>query len=433
MGIGSSIITNDKMNCSKVISVEDLILKGKKIAFKYDGNFVGTEHVLLASLVDSKTFTAWLQQNGASKNQITTLQNILEKLVKTTHTNTDVEYWCDYKLNKMKSAKSSFSLDSTMISPCLSMTIDIIHECQMSKIEDPFVKVLLGIIMAHNERPNAAGLALLNVLEKENTSLASSILNKLPISKNQGSIICYNNNTKTYTWSKPILAAAWSNPNRNTMINTNPMSLVHEWPEPPVQGLTHWVIPGRILVGASPSGMNKSELMAIVNSGIDTFVSLQTTYFEYTREDYRNVLRNISTLSKYTFPPHELRFLHCPIGDHDTLLDNEMVEFIEELSKTLEVENRNVYIHCFGGHGRTGLVLVNLLQYLFGVDKSAAMQTLRDSHKKRKCRYWCSFERGQLEDPSQENQVIRLEPIMFHRQLEIRRLQTSINTIIFSS
>jgi len=308
----------------------------------------------------------------------------------------------------------------------------------MSNIKEPFVKVLLGIIMAHKERANAGGIALLYVLEKENT-LALSILNKMSTSIRQESSTCSKSKTfayqETFTWGENLQAAAGSNTSYNAMINPNPMSLVHEWPEPPVHGETHWVIPGRILVGASPSGMTKSGITAIVNSGIDTFVSLQTKYLEYTREDYRNVLRNISSLSKGMFPPHKLRFLHCPIGDHDTLLDNKMVDFIEELSKILEVDNGNVYIHCFGGHGRTGLVLVNLLQYFFGIDKSSAMQALRNSHKKRKCGYggWCSFERGQLEDSSQESQVIRLEHIMFHRQLEIRRLQKLIHTNTFSS
>ena len=113
MGIGRSVLcficpvpyylsdnSNDTMNYNKVISVADLILNGKTLALKYNGNFVGTEHVLLAALVYNNHFTAWLQQNGASKTQITTLQNTLEKIVKTTHTKNNVEYWCDYKLKK---------------------------------------------------------------------------------------------------------------------------------------------------------------------------------------------------------------------------------------------------------------------------------------------------------------------------------------------
>ena len=442
MGIRSSISsTNDKINGAKVeVTVEELILKSKKIALKHDSNFVGTEHLLLASLIYIKQLTSWLKQNGASKNKITSLKNVLKKIVKTTtQTKTDAEYQCDYKHNKMKNVESSFSIDSTMISPCLSKTIGVIYAAQMCNIEELFVKVFLGIMMAHNERHNAGGLALLHVFAKENT-FTFSILNKLPISINQMSIVRSNIKTfdhhNTFSWSETIpAAAAGSSLNYNTMINTNPMSLDHKWPESPVPGETHWVIPGRILVGASPSIMNQSEIMTLVVSGIDTFVNLQTTYFEYVTQDYRNILRSISKLSSSMFPPHELRFLHCPIGDHDTLPDNEMVEFVEELGNILEIDHRNVYIHCYGGHGRTGMVLVNLLQYLFGIDKSAAMQTLRSSHKQRKCiksniLSWCSFERGQLENSLQETQVIRLENIMFHRQLEIRKLQKSINTDI---
>jgi hypothetical protein len=264
-------------------------------------------------------------------------------------------------------------------------------------------------------------MALLHSLN--NNESTSAIINTLPISNSaMYDRLSYREMfgpSDTFTWSNTIPKAVGY-----TIKNIHPLTLVKEWPEAPVPGLTHWVIPGRLLAGGSLGGLKESELMAITNSGIDTFVSLQTSYREYVREDYRSVLRNITALNKGIFPPHEISFLHCPIDDHDTLLDNQMWEFIEELSKLLEMDNRSVYIHCYGGHGRTGTVLSILLQYLFGVDKNTAMETLLRSHETRRCIYWCSLKHGQLEDRSQENQVLRLEKIMYNRQLIIRRLLT---------
>ena len=134
-------------------------------------------------------------------------------------------------------------------------------------------------------------------------------------------------------------------------------------------------------------------------------------------------MENIATRSNGTFPPHDLHFLHFPISDHGTPMDDSMWKLMEEISNVLEIQKRNVYIHCYGGHGRSGLVLVNLLQYLFGISPSSAMKLLKESHKRRNCNFFCSFSSGNLEDSSQTKQVIRLESIMSKRQNNIRKLQ----------
>ena len=77
-------------------------------------------------------------------------------------------------------------------------------------------------------------------------------------------------------------------------------------------------------------------------------------------------------------------------------------------------ENRVLYIHCFGGHGRTGLVVAILLQELLGMSKESAMELLQKSHEKRGCQ-WCSLSRGRLESSLQEAQAKRLEPVMCNK------------------
>ena len=82
---------------------------------------------------------------------------------------------------------------------------------------------------------------------------------------------------------------------------------------------------------------------------------------------------------------------------------------------TLDNENRVLYIHCFGGHGRSGLVMAILLQHILNLNKDGAMDLLQRSHQKRGCQY-CKLSKGKLESVSQEVQAGRLGTLMSNRQ-----------------
>ena len=95
-----------------------------------------------------------------------------------------------------------------------------------------------------------------------------------------------------------------------------------------------------------------------------------------------------------------------------------MWELVEELKKLLQTDNRNIYIHCFGGHGRTGSVLINLLQSLFELNEASVMTFLKKSYKQRGTKNYCK-------DSLIESQIKRLEIIMYQREKIIRKLQKS--------
>jgi len=227
-----------------------------------------------------------------------------------------------------------------------------------------------------------------------------------------------------FTWSNPISATKQTKSDGIKLENQHPLSISDKFPSPPVPDSTHWIVPGRILAGGSPNEMTRREILSIIESGIDTFVNLQNEFNEYA---YEYTLQNMVALNKTKFPPHPINFLHCPIPDQGVLSDHDMCEFIQELIKILEVHHCNIYIHCYGGHGRTGSVLVHLLQALFSISKDSAMEVIRRSHEKRNCWPFCALNLGQLESSSQENQVKRLELIMRNRQRNIREPQTSLD------
>ena len=60
--------------------------------------------------------------------------------------------------------------------------------------------------------------------------------------------------------------------------------------------------------------------------------------------------------------------------DFGVLEDSSLLGLVAELRRCLEKENMVLYIHCYGGHGRTGTVLINLLEPVLGLTKKQAMQ-----------------------------------------------------------
>ena len=150
---------------------------------------------------------------------------------------------------------------------------------------------------------------------------------------------------------------------------------------------THWVWPN-LLCGKSAGAMERWDLSALLAAGVDTFVCLQQSYTEYGCADYRETVRALA-------PAQEVRFLHCPVPDFGVLSNDSLVALIAELQKELaEERNHMLYIHCMGGHGRTGTVVSNLISAVEGVDCSTAMRTLQKCHRGRGCRRHCSLNMG---------------------------------------
>merc|ERR1712203_100690 len=189
----------------------------------------------------------------------------------------------------------------------------------------------------------------------------------------------------------------------------------------PTRG-THCVIPERLAAGESAGGFPSTSLIALVNAGVDTFVSLQKSYHEYGCVDYRQTLRNLA--GEPDFPPHPINFLHFPIPDHGVVEDEDMLALTNQLVDLLR-NGRSLYVHCYGGNGRTGSVLLHLLSATLGKDMQACMEVLRTAHKARGCRH-CALKHGGLEDRSQQRQADRLEKIVYTRDGKIKKFQGNL-------
>lgn len=107
----------------------------------------------------------------------------------------------------------------------------------------------------------------------------------------------------------------------------------------------------------------------LVDFGITTFIDL-TTPFEK---------RSLPFLYKF---PHTICF---PIRDNQAPSNPEMFRrFIMKLGQMIYSGKEKIYIHCKGGHGRSGLVIASLMCYLDGMTPHEALDRTTFIHSIRR-------------------------------------------------
>jgi hypothetical protein len=143
----------------------------------------------------------------------------------------------------------------------------------------------------------------------------------------------------------------------------------------------NWVVPGRIMCGPYPGvdGLNfPTEVEAlknindIVNDGINVMVCLQQ------EEQLVNGQPRYSSLVG-----NKLQYLHFPIEDQN--IPSHKV-FVQHMTLLLELllQGKNIFIHCLGGHGRTGTYVAALLMIMYGLDSRQAIYYTQYFHNLRR-------------------------------------------------
>jgi len=116
---------------------------------------------------------------------------------------------------------------------------------------------------------------------------------------------------------------------------------------------SYWVIPGRLLAGEYPGAKaaperTRQRLDAFLAAGINTFINL-TEASEL--EDYTPFLQ-----AQAADQQPALECLRFPIVDVGLPTRAGMRAILDAIDASLAQERR-VYVHCFGGIGRTGTVV----------------------------------------------------------------------------
>lgn len=137
---------------------------------------------------------------------------------------------------------------------------------------------------------------------------------------------------------------------------------------------SYWVEPGRLLAGEYPASYDaeasRLKLRALLDCGIDTLVDL-TEPGEL--EPYEEILSEISPIQ-----PLAVR-QNFPILDFSVPTREEMRRILDALDEMLAA-GKTVYVHCFGGSGRTGTVIGCWLVRR-GLSGDQALQRIRELRK----------------------------------------------------
>jgi protein-tyrosine phosphatase len=114
----------------------------------------------------------------------------------------------------------------------------------------------------------------------------------------------------------------------------------------------YWVEPGRLLAGEYPGALDtnsaRRKICDLLDSGIRTFVDL-TEPFEL--QDYEEVLRREAEARGI-----EVDYFRMSIPDLGVPSRDFMLKILETIREAVE-DARPVYVHCWGGIGRTGTVV----------------------------------------------------------------------------
>ena len=142
---------------------------------------------------------------------------------------------------------------------------------------------------------------------------------------------------------------------------------------------SYWVVPGRFLAGAYPGSVNPKEarekISALIHSGIRSIINLM-------EEDEVN--NNGEPFSPYEglflqmgkTPGLDLTFKRIPIKDTDVPTPHDMNCILNEIDSSLSTD-RPVYVHCWGGKGRTGVV-VGCYLVRQGLSGHEALEKIKD-------------------------------------------------------
>ena len=183
---------------------------------------------------------------------------------------------------------------------------------------------------------------------------------------------------------------------------------------------------GVFLVGAYPASQDDAEtfdlLTNILKQGITKFVCLQQEYRAHgvteamwrnglaLRPYYNDVVQIVSNKNQIEslkgfniVDSDKLSFVHFPIRDCDITDDDRVIEVAKSLVKAIG-EGERLYLHCWGGHGRTGTLVSIMLHLMYKLDSIAAMARCQEVHDLRQC----PVAVGSPQTQTQRDQVTRI-------------------------
>lgn len=168
---------------------------------------------------------------------------------------------------------------------------------------------------------------------------------------------------------------------------------------------SYWVVQGKLLAGEYPGAHiareAKDRLARFLSSGVSCFIDL-TYPGEFGIKPYEPLLAE-SERDDSSRPDYQ-RF---SVGDMRVPTPESMIRILDAIDDSLEA-GRTVYVHCYGGLGRTGTV-VGCFLVRHGMDAGDALSEIRRLRKQTPESY--------LDSPQTPEQA---EMILLWRELDKR-------------
>ncbi|MGE5462562.1 MAG: fused DSP-PTPase phosphatase/NAD kinase-like protein [Syntrophothermus sp.] len=112
---------------------------------------------------------------------------------------------------------------------------------------------------------------------------------------------------------------------------------------------SYWVEPGRFLAGEHPGHYDAEQarrcIDAMIEASLDTFIDLTR---QGETHPYSEILKEQSQAYGV-----EAQYYRFPIGDFGLPTVDQMKAILDQIDESLGM-GRRVYLHCWGGIGRTG-------------------------------------------------------------------------------
>jgi hypothetical protein len=163
----------------------------------------------------------------------------------------------------------------------------------------------------------------------------------------------------------------------------------------------NWVIPGVVMAGPFPGqdGINFqsddqacANLQGILADGVDVFASLcaELPHPEDTSFDGKSIGTYFPTYKSYVtiinthnIATKPIKYEHFKIIDQKVPTDQELVHILTVLLEHIS-QGKTIFIHCAGGHGRTGTIVASLLLCIFSIDTEFALYFTQHTHNNRR-------------------------------------------------
>lgn len=142
---------------------------------------------------------------------------------------------------------------------------------------------------------------------------------------------------------------------------------------------SNW-IDDRIIAGSYPGTIDPTEhrsiLASIVNSGVNVFISLMQPKEAAKFNEYQSFVNKLTRDS--------VKYYNFPIADKQTASTELLLEVVSLMKSLLrEDQNTVIYLHCHGGHGRTGLVSTLYLSSKYKLNSDSALKLWYEKHETR--------------------------------------------------